>query len=159
MALWRTLPEVFGLYTCKLRAAVELARSELQKWWAQPDARVQLRVLDVFYGFQSGIRTPSEGKAVRTLDGWLVVLLLKPFCRRKMIDPAHLALNLIPPPVHVEQVIADRKRYSQPQGDVRLPAHHARYGGNWTIHALSLAVPQKVCFRVQVGRPQDTDWQ
>jgi signal transduction histidine kinase/ligand-binding sensor domain-containing protein len=131
---------------------VELARSELQKWWAQPDARLQLQVFDVFDGFQSGFRTPFEGKAVRTLDGRL---WFANYSVAQMIDPAHLALNLIPPPVHVEQVIADRKRYS-PQGDVRLPAHTRDMEIDYT--ALSLAVPQKVCFRYRLeGR--DTDWQ
>jgi signal transduction histidine kinase len=71
------------------------------------------------------------------------------------IDPAHLTQNLIPPPVHAEQIIADRKRYS-PQGDVRLPARTRDVEIDYT--ALSFAVPQKVRFRYKLeGR--DTDWQ
>jgi PAS domain S-box-containing protein len=66
-----------------------------------------------------------------------------------------LAQNLIPPPVHVEQVIADRKGHS-PQGDVRLPARTRDVEIDYT--ALSFAVPQKVRFRYRLeGR--DTDWQ
>src|SRR5208337_4587684 len=131
---------------------VEIARSDLQRWWAQPNVSLQPKVFDVFDGFQSGNRAPFESKAVRTLDGrlWFTNAAVV-----QVIDPAHLARNLIAPPVHVEQVIADRKRYS-PQGDVRLPARTRDVEIDYT--ALSFAVPQKVRFRYRLeGR--DTDWQ
>jgi signal transduction histidine kinase/ligand-binding sensor domain-containing protein len=131
---------------------VELARTELQKWWGQPDARLQLQVFDVFDGFQSGVGTPFESRAVRTLDGRL---WFANYSVAQMIDPAHLSRNLIAPPVHVEQVIADHKAFS-PQGDVRLPARTRDVEIDYT--ALSLAVPQKVLFQYRLeGR--DTDWQ
>jgi signal transduction histidine kinase len=131
---------------------VELARTELQKWWAQPDARLQLQVFDVFDGFQSGVGTPFESRAVRTLDGRL---WFANYSVAQMIDPAHLSRNLIAPPVHVEQVIADHKAFS-PQGDVRLPARTRDVEIDYT--ALSLAVPEKVLFLFRLeGR--DTDWQ
>ena len=131
---------------------VELARTDLQKWWAQPDARLQLQVFDVFDGFQSGVGTPFESRAVRTLDGRL---WFANYSVAQMIDPAHLSRNLIAPPVHVEQVIADHKAFS-PQGDVRLPARTRDVEIDYT--ALSLAVPQKVLFQYRLeGR--DTDWQ
>jgi hypothetical protein len=37
-----------------------------------------------------------------------------------MIDAGHLADNSIPPPVHVESVLADRKSYAPHEG-LRLP--------------------------------------
>ena len=97
---------------------VKIARSDLQRWWGQPNVRLQPKVFDVFDGFQSGNRAPFESKAVRTVDGrlWFANAAVA-----QMIDPSHLAGNLIPPPVHVQQITADRKRYS-PQDDVRLPA-------------------------------------
>ena len=131
---------------------VEIARSDLQRWWAQANVKLQPRVFDVFDGFQRWISYHFESKAVRTLDGrlWFANGSVV-----QMIDPAHLARNLIPPPVHVEQVIADHKLYS-PQGDVRLPARTRDVEIDYT--ALSFSVPQKVRFRYKLeGR--DTDWQ
>jgi len=130
---------------------VEIARNELQEWWERPEVSLQPRIFDVFDGLQAGSPPAFENKAVRTSDGrlWFVngdVL--------QVIDPAHLAKNLVPPDVHVEQVIADRKSFA-PQNDLRLPARTRDLEINYT--ALSFAVPQKVRFRYRLeGR--DTDW-
>jgi signal transduction histidine kinase/ligand-binding sensor domain-containing protein len=131
---------------------VEITRSDLQRWWTQPDVTLHPSVFDVFDGFQGGKYSPFESQAVRTQDGqlWFANGTVA-----QMIDPARLSRNLIPPPVHVEQIIADRKGYS-PHGDVRLPARSRDVEIDYT--ALSLAVPQKVRFRYKLeGR--DTDWQ
>lgn len=131
---------------------VEIARSDLQRWWAQPNVSLQPREFDVFDGLQPGRFAPFESNAVRTLDGslWFTNASVV-----QTIDPGHLTRNLIPPPVHVEQVIADHKSHSL-QGDVRLPARTRDVEIDYT--ALSFAVPQKVRFRYRLeGR--DTDWQ
>ena len=130
----------------------EITRSDLQKWWAQPNVNLQPKVFDVFDGFQSGNRAPFESQAVRTLDGrlWFANAAVA-----QMIDPSHLARNLIAPTVHVEQIIADRKGHSL-RGEVRLPARTRDVEIDYT--ALSFAVPQKVRFRYRLeGR--DTDWE
>ena len=130
----------------------EITRSDLQRWWAQPNVSLQPKVFDVFDGFQSGNRAPFESKAVRTLDGrlWFANAAVA-----QMIDPSHLARNLIAPTVHVEQIIADRQGRSL-RGEVRLPARSRDVEIDYT--ALSFAVPQKVRFRYRLeGR--DTDWE
>jgi signal transduction histidine kinase len=72
-----------------------------------------------------------------------------------MIDPAHLAGNALPPPVRVEEVIADRKSYS-PSKDLRLPPFTRDLEIDYT--ALSFVAPKKVRFRYRLeGR--DTVWQ
>src|SRR6202521_2614965 len=136
------------LYTqCGL---VEIAGEELQRWWGQPDVTVQLKILDVFDGVQPG-RAPFEG-AARSPDGrlWFAngdVL--------QMIDPGHLSRNALPPPVHVEGLIADRKNYP-PGKDLRLPPLTRDLEIDYT--ALSFVVPQKVRFRYKLeGR--DAAWQ
>jgi signal transduction histidine kinase/ligand-binding sensor domain-containing protein len=136
------------LYTeCGL---VEIAGSEMQRWWAQPDITVQLRTFDSFDGVQPG-RAPFGG-AARSPDGRLwfangAVL--------QMIDPNHLSGNALPPPVHVEEVIADRKNYS-PNQDLRLPPLTRDLEIDYT--ALSFVAPQKVRFRYRLeGR--DAAWQ
>jgi signal transduction histidine kinase/ligand-binding sensor domain-containing protein len=136
------------LYTqCGL---VEIAGEELQRWWGQPDVTVQLKILDVFDGVQPG-RAPFEG-AARSPDGrlWFAngdVL--------QMIDPGHLSRNALPPPVHVEELIADRKNY--PSGkDLRLPPLTRDLEIDYT--GLSFVIPQKVRFRYKLeGR--DAAWQ
>jgi signal transduction histidine kinase/ligand-binding sensor domain-containing protein len=136
------------LYTqCGL---VEIAGTEMQQWWEHPDISVQLKIFDGFDGVQPG-RAPFGG-AARTPDGrlWFAngVLL-------QMIDPDHLSWNALPPPVHVEGVIADRKNYS-PRHDLTLPPLTRDLEIDYT--ALSFAIPQKVRFRYKLeGR--DAVWQ
>src|SRR5208283_1248713 len=76
-----------------------------------------------------------------------------------VIDPHHLAFNKLPPPVHVERVIADHKNYdasSQGSGGLRLPPNVRDLQIDYT--ALSLVAPEKVRFRYELeGR--DRGWQ
>ena len=65
------------------------------------------------------------------------------FC--SIIDPQHLAVNSIPPPVHIEQIMADDKPYNPA---VSLPPHVRYLTIDYT--ALSLAVPEKVRFRYRL---------
>jgi len=131
---------------------VEIPKSDLQRWWAQDNARLQVKVFDVFDGLQPGGQAPFESKAVRSSDGRLWFANIGVL---QMVDPAHLARNLIPPAVHLEQVIADRKSYSL-ENDLHLPARTRDLEIDYT--ALSFTVPQKVRFRYRLeGR--DTDWQ
>jgi signal transduction histidine kinase len=71
-----------------------------------------------------------------------------------VIDPRHLPLNTIPPPVHIENITADDKSYPLSNG-VHLPAQIRNLDIDYT--ALSLVVPEKVRFRVKL-EGQDKDW-
>jgi hypothetical protein len=121
---------------------VQIAGPELQRWWGLPDGRVQLRTYDAFDGVSPGF-TAFQG-AARSPDGrlWFAnsgVL--------QMLDPAHLAANVVLPPVHVEQVVADRTSYA-PRDDLRLPPLTRDIEIDYT--ALSFVVPQKVHFRYKL---------
>src|SRR5262249_26515083 len=71
------------------------------------------------------------------------------------IDPRHMPTNTLPPPVHVEQVVADRKAYD-PSGPIALPPLVRDLAIDYT--ALSLVAPEKMLFRYRLeGR--DSDWQ
>lgn len=74
-----------------------------------------------------------------------------------MIDPNHLSLNQLAPPVHVEQFIADRTVYvSDASSRLRLPPLIRNLEIEYT--ALSLVAPEKIRFRYLLeGR--DTVWQ
>jgi signal transduction histidine kinase/ligand-binding sensor domain-containing protein len=129
---------------------VQIACKELQRWWEQPDVRMQLRTYDAFDGVEPGL-APFQG-AARSADGrlWFAnggVL--------QMLDPAHSAANVVPPPVHVEEVVADRKHYA-PHDDLRLPPLTRDIEIDYT--ALSFVVPQKVRFRYKL-EGHDSAWQ
>jgi signal transduction histidine kinase len=76
-----------------------------------------------------------------------------------VVDPRHLPFNKLPPPVHIEQITADRKTYevaSAPDGQMRLPPLVRDLQIDYA--ALSLVAPEKVRFRYKLeGR--DRDWQ
>jgi signal transduction histidine kinase/ligand-binding sensor domain-containing protein len=129
---------------------VEIKNEELQNWWEHPDTKLQPRLFDALDGAQPG-RAPFNG-VTRSPDGKLwfasgVVL--------QMIDSDHLALNSIPPPVHVEAITADHRSYPLQDG-LRLPPLTRDVEVDYT--ALSFMAPQKVRFRYRLeGR--DTGWQ
>jgi len=71
------------------------------------------------------------------------------------VDTRHLPFNRVPPPVHIEQIIADHKLMHIGQ-DISLPARARDLEIDYT--ALSLVVPQKVRFRYRLSGV-DKDWQ
>jgi signal transduction histidine kinase/streptogramin lyase len=131
-------------------ALVEITNLDLQKWWQDPDVVVQPSVFDILDGAQTDW-VPFVA-AARSPDGrlWFADSNLL-----QMIDPNHLAENPIPPPVHVEGVVADRRNYS-PQNDLRLPALTRDLEIDYT--ALSFVAPQKVRFRYKL-EGHDAAWQ
>jgi signal transduction histidine kinase len=127
-----------------------IAKTELQKWWDQPEATLKLRVFDTLDGVQPGI-APFQGSA-RTADGRLW------FANGSMlqvIDPGRLAINTVPPLVHVEDVFADQKRYSAAT-PLRLPPATRNLEIDYS--APDFAVPQKVHFRYRL-EGHDSGWQ
>jgi signal transduction histidine kinase len=72
-----------------------------------------------------------------------------------MIDPNRLYRNEVPPPVQVEEVIADRKAYLPGEG-LRLPPLTRDLEIDYA--ALSFTVPQKVRFRYML-EGHDSKWQ
>jgi len=149
-ALASILDDTGALWLFTQCGLVEIARTELQKWWDQPDTVLQLRVFDEFDGVQPGW-APFQ-RAAKTPDGrlWFANNTVL-----QMIDPRHLYENALPPPVHVEGVVADRKTYS-PSRDLRLPPLTRDLEIDYT--ALSFMVPQKVLFRYKLDG-HDVDWQ
>jgi signal transduction histidine kinase len=130
---------------------VAISDSELQKWEQEPSSTVKARALDAFDGAQPA-STPFKPMASKSPDGrlWFANESVV-----QMIDPSHLELNDLLPPVHIEEIVADRKNYA-PQQKMLLPARTRDMEIDYT--ALSFRVPQKVRFRYKLeGR--DADWQ
>jgi len=130
---------------------IEINRSELEHWWDHPDGLVKFKWFDAFDGVQAGL-TPLKPHATKSADGrlWFVNGRIL-----QMVDPDHLRANPVPPPVEIEQVLADRSRYT-PRAGLRLPALTRDLEFDYT--ALSYVAPQKVLFRYMLeGR--DAGWQ
>ena len=128
-----------------------IAQSEIYRWWQQPDAQVKMRTLDVFDGAQPGL-TNFRPEGSKAPDGRLW------FANENVlqaVDPEHLDTNKVSPPVQVEQIVADRKKYS-PRENLRLPPHTRDLEIDYT--ALSFVAPQKVRFRYKL-EGHDSDWQ
>jgi signal transduction histidine kinase/ligand-binding sensor domain-containing protein len=131
---------------------VRIARSEVDAWVSDPKRAVRLTLFDAsdgvtpvadWGGYGPHVTTSGDGKIwFITNDGVNV------------IDPQHLPYNKVPPPVHIEQVTADGKVYDAANG-VRLPRLVRNVDIDYT--ALSLAVPEKVRFRVKL-EGEDKDW-
>jgi PAS domain S-box-containing protein len=130
---------------------IAVSNAELQRWWKSPGTTVESRLLDVFDGAQP-MSTPFRPNASQSPDGRLW------FANQnvvQMIDPDHLDRNPILPPVHVEEIIADRRRYA-PRDGLRLPALTRDLEIDYT--ALSFIAPQKVRFRYKL-EGHDSEWQ
>ena len=136
------------LYTrCGL---VEIAATDVQRWWADPGSVVKPTTFDELKGFRSG-QAPFQ-TAAKTPDG---KLWFANNVSLQMVDPDNLYQNAVPPPVQISGIVADRKSYGPVQG-LRLPALtrdlEIDYAG------LSFMVPQNVRFRYKLSG-HDTNWQ
>jgi signal transduction histidine kinase/ligand-binding sensor domain-containing protein len=129
---------------------VEIPDAEMRRWRKNPDGALDIKVFDVFDGAQPG-RAPFAS-AARSSDGrlWFADGMVL-----QMVDPDHMAGNTIPPPVHVEGVIADRRSYA-PRDSFSLPPLTRDLEVDYT--ALSFIAPQKVRFRYKL-EGYDTEWQ
>ena len=123
-------------------------REDLRKWRNDPDIQAHPMVLDVFDGWLPG-DSPFQ-PAARSLDGRL--WFAEPFAVQ-MVDPDHLPRNTRPPPVHIEEVVADRRSYL-PLAGAPLPPLTRDLQISYT--AASFVVPQKVRFRYKL-EDHDTD--
>jgi signal transduction histidine kinase/ligand-binding sensor domain-containing protein len=141
---------------------VRVARSELDAWTGAADKTARtihatvfdnsdgLRTLAVVGDYTPRVATSGDGKLwFMTPDGISVV------------DPHHLPFNRLPPPVHIEKVIADRKEYrgnllGDAPSNPRLPPLVRELEIDYT--ALSLVAPEKIRFRDKL-EGWDHDWQ
>jgi signal transduction histidine kinase/ligand-binding sensor domain-containing protein len=145
------------LYTaCGL---VRIARSELNAWIADPRHRVVTVVLDAADGVRLRGLSPSSFSPVasRSRDGKLWFMTGDSV---QVVDPHHLPYNDLPPPVHIEQIVADGKSYWQrltgaEGSNVRLPPRIRDLLIDYT--AVSLVAPEKVHFKYRL-EGQDQDW-
>jgi ligand-binding sensor domain-containing protein/signal transduction histidine kinase len=139
------------LYTaCGL---LRVANADLDAWVAEPGRQVHVTVFDSADGVRLIPLLEGFGPAVtKSADGKIWFLNASTL---SVIDPSHLAVNTLPPPVHIEQLSVDRKPYDA-KPELRLPPRVRDLSIDYT--ALSLVVPEKVHFKYRL-EGQDPQWQ
>ena len=142
----------FWLYTeCGL---ARIARSGLEAWAGDPKHSFQATIFDSSDGVRSEWAASGfTPHAAKSTDGRLW------FATKggaSVIDPRRLAFNQLVPPVHIEQITADRKAYpAAGGGNLRLPPLSRDLEIDYT--ALSLVAPEKMRVRYKLeGR--DRAW-
>ena len=139
------------LYTdCGL---VRIARSDLDAWASDPNRTVHAAVFDSSDGVHKRAVNPNLSPSVtKSPDGRIWFTTYDGISW--VVDPRHLPFNRLPPPVHIERITADRKKY-ETASSLRLPPLVRDLEIDYT--ALSLVVPEKVRFKYKLeGR--DPDW-
>jgi signal transduction histidine kinase len=136
---------------------VRITRDDVVAWASGRTRSVMPTVFDT----ADGVRSESaprgySPKVTKAVDGrlWFVGL-----DGANVIDPHHLPFNALPPPVHVERVIADRRMYaviSDSDAPIRLPALTRDLQIDY--NALSLVAPEKNHFKIKL-EGWDREWQ
>jgi signal transduction histidine kinase/ligand-binding sensor domain-containing protein len=150
---WAVEDDAHSLWLYTACGLVQVARPELDAWGGDPKRIVQSTIFDSSDGVRLRAIAASEysPRVARASDGKLWFL---PFDGVNVIDPRHIPVNKVPPPVHIEQITADRKTY-ETSSNLRLPPLIRDLEIDYT--ALSLVAPEKMRFRVKL-EGHDPDW-
>ncbi len=129
---------------------VELADSELKRWWSNPDAVIRLRVYDVLDGARPAGRPPFNA-ATLSPDGrvWFASGTVL-----QMIDPSRLLQKAAPAETYIDTVVVDRKEIA-PTHNLKVPPHPRDLQIDYT--SPTFTVPERVKFRYRLD-PYDRDW-
>jgi signal transduction histidine kinase/ligand-binding sensor domain-containing protein len=145
----------FWLYgSCGL---MRIARSNLDAWLATGSRTGPKSIRATLFDETDGVTLrgdPSagpQGRAAISPDGKIWFPTVDGL---SVIDPHHLPFNPIPPPVHIEKIVADGKEYGL-SGGLHLPAHVRDLFIDYT--ALSYVAPEKIHFRYKL-ESQDPNW-
>jgi signal transduction histidine kinase/ligand-binding sensor domain-containing protein len=139
----------FWLYArCSL---LQIPAADMTNWQKLPESKVSVRSFDALDGALPNPIYIMQPRAAKSTDGRLWFMSGDTV---QMIAPRRNYSNPIPPPVHIEEVIADRKSY-QAQGQLSLPPLRNELEINYT--GLSFKIPRKVRFRYKL-EGHDADW-
>lgn len=163
MVHWAMEDDARSLWLYTPCGLVRIARPELDAWTAAVDAGRDAppKIRAAVFDSSDGVRLLPFGshyspQVAKSADGKLWFTCADGV---GVLDPQQLHVNKIPPPVHVEQVTADRKTYeaaSAASGRLPLPPLIRDLRIDYT--ALSLAAPEKILFRYKL-EGHDRDWQ
>ena len=153
---WTTVDADRSLWLLTACGLARISSEELAAWVADPNDPVTSAVFDT----ADGVRPQStpigfNPTVARLPDGRLWFATTNGIAA---VDPRRLPFNALPPPVHIEQLVADRRTYDvtmNAEGSVLLPAGVHDLQIEYT--ALSLLAPEKVRFRYKL-EGIDRDW-
>jgi len=141
---------------------VRIERSEIDAWATVIDKNKDARpiIQRMVFDSSDGLRVALGGshlspQVAKSTDG---KLWFQAPDGVSVIDPNHLPFNRLPPPVHIDQIIADRQTYdvsSNSTHRLHLPPLIRDLQIDYT--ALSLVAPEKVRFRYKL-EGYDRDW-
>jgi signal transduction histidine kinase/streptogramin lyase len=148
---WTIEDDSGALWLYSACALVRVDRSEVNAWVANPQRPLQITVYDSSDGVPSHSEVSSYSPTVaRSTDGRIWFASHE---GAMVVDPRRVPFNAVAPPVHIEQITADRKTYDVASQSV-LPPLIRDLRIDYT--ALSLRAPEKVQFRYWLeGRDQD----
>jgi signal transduction histidine kinase/ligand-binding sensor domain-containing protein len=137
---------------------VRIIRSELDAWTtaAAQGKGAKRRIVTTLFDSADGVRmeeSPStySPHVAKTPDGRLWFVTSNGIGE---IDPHHLARNVRPPPVRIEELVADHRTY-ETAADIRLPPLTRDLEIHFT--ALSLVAPEKNEFQYKLAG-HDREW-
>jgi signal transduction histidine kinase/ligand-binding sensor domain-containing protein len=149
---WMTEDDAHSVWLYLTCGLVRIVSSELDAWASHPKQIIRTTVFGSSEGVTNHQFTGGYNAVIaKSADGKLWFLRGGGV---SVVDPRHLPVNKLPPPVHIEQVIADSKTYDATKG-LRLPPHVRNLAIDYT--ALSLVAPEKVRFRFKLDG-MDRDW-
>jgi signal transduction histidine kinase/ligand-binding sensor domain-containing protein len=132
---------------------LRIPAANLTNWAAHPESQVTVTTLGALDGADPGWNAERiQPSAARSPDGrlWFVGL-----SSLQVIDPGRSYRNTLPPPVHIEGLLADGKSYL-PTSSIILPPLTRDLRIDYS--ALSFVLPQRMGFRyILEGR--DRGWQ
>jgi signal transduction histidine kinase/ligand-binding sensor domain-containing protein len=138
---------------------VRITRTELDAWIADPKRRIETTVWDAADGVRlNAVKASSYSPTLaKSTDGRLWFLSKEGV---QVIDPGHLLVNRVPPPVHIEKVFADGRLYwQQLPGETVSTVHLPPLTRELQVDyvGLSFVAPEKMQFRIKL-EGQDEDW-
>src|ERR1700730_1469834 len=149
--LWILADRVGRLWLGYSTGVACVSRSELERAARDPSHRVAYSFLDDADGLKGNPDRRWQSPAVRASDGSLWFRTSEGVA---IIDPQHMMRNLVPPPVHIERLLADGAVIDTTR-PIRLRPLTREAEIDYT--ALSLAEPRKVRFRYKL-EGFDSEW-
>jgi ligand-binding sensor domain-containing protein/signal transduction histidine kinase len=161
---WLREDDVHSVWLYTPCGLLRVARSDLDAWTVaiDHDKNAQPIVQPTVFDISDGVRSLATAnhfspQVAKSKDGKLWFVIGEGGV--SVVDPNHLSFNNLPPPVHIEQLVADRKTYEatpEGRGPVRLPPLIRDLQIDFT--ALSLVAPERILFRYKLEN-RDRDWQ
>ena len=139
-----------GLWFSGNRGIIHIPEVQLRQVGS---GKVEFETFDLLDGLTAGLRGPlASPSAVQTTDG---LIWFATTTGVAWINPKRIVRNTVPPPVLIESITANGRKYNS-STTLRLPPRIANLQIVYT--ATSLTVPERVRFRYKL-EGQDEEWQ